>query len=67
MIFQTVEALAEAIDVKDRYMNGIPNAIINIIIMNEFIKGAVTQFDPIFAKIMIKLIDADTGYQMRET
>lgn len=40
MVSQTVEALAEAIDAKDRCTNGIPNAIINIIIMNEFVKGA---------------------------
>ena len=28
--------------------------------------GSGTQFDPQFAKIMIKLIEADTEYSMRE-
>ncbi len=32
----------------------------------EIKKGAGTQFDPVFAEIMLAMIDGDTDYQMRE-
>ena len=35
-------------------------------IRNEIIKGRGTQFDPVFADIMLQMIDEDTQYNMRE-
>ncbi len=35
-------------------------------IREEIIKGSGTQFDPGFAQIMLKMIDEDTNYTMRE-
>lgn len=35
-------------------------------IRSEFVKGIGTQFDPIFAKIMIDIIDSEGEYQMKE-
>ena len=35
-------------------------------IRQEIIKGRGTQFDPVFADIMIQMIDEDTQYNMRE-
>jgi HD superfamily phosphohydrolase YqeK len=59
-------AVADAYDAmasKRSYRDALPQEKIR----NEFVKGAGTQFDPTFAKIMIELINADTDYQMRET
>lgn len=36
------------------------------VVKQEIWKGMGTQFDPVFAKIMIALIDADVNYDMRE-
>lgn len=36
-------------------------------VKHELWKGMGTQFDPLFAKIMISLIDADPNYEMHET
>lgn len=36
------------------------------IVRQEMEKGKGTQFDPVFAEIMLKMIAEDTGYQMRE-
>lgn len=36
------------------------------IVREEMEKGKGTQFDPVFAEIMLKMIAEDTGYQMRE-
>ncbi len=36
------------------------------VIRQEIIKGRGTQFDPVFADIMIQMIDEDTQYNMRE-
>ncbi len=36
------------------------------VIRAEIIKGRGTQFDPVFADIMIQMIDEDTQYNMRE-
>ena len=33
---------------------------------SELEKGKGTQFDPVFADIMIAMIDEDVDYQMRE-
>ena len=35
-------------------------------VREEFIKGMGTQFDPVYAGIMIQLIDQDSGYFMKE-
>lgn len=35
-------------------------------VRSEVLKGKGTQFDPVFAEIMISMIDEDTDYQMRE-
>ena len=44
------------------YRNAIPQQIVR----EEIVKGAGTQFDPKFAKIMQNLIDEDVEYKMRE-
>jgi len=36
------------------------------VVKQEIWKGMGTQFDPLFAKVMISLIDADVNYDMRE-
>ena len=36
------------------------------VIRQEIIKGRGTQFDPVFADIMLQMIDEDTQYNMRE-
>lgn len=36
------------------------------IIREEMKKGKGTQFDPVYAEIMLKMIEEDTGYRMRE-
>ena len=36
------------------------------IVREEMEKGKGTQFDPVYAEIMLKMIEEDTGYQMRE-
>lgn len=44
------------------YRNLIPQQVVR----EEIIKGIGTQFDPIFAKIMVHLIDKDIEFQMQE-
>ncbi len=36
------------------------------VIREEIVKGKGTQFDPVFAEIMLKMIDEDSEYHMRE-
>jgi putative two-component system response regulator len=36
------------------------------VVRDEIVKGRGTQFDPDFADIMLKMIDEDTGFDMRE-
>ena len=36
------------------------------VVREEVQKGIGTQFDPVFADIMLTIIDEDTDYQMRE-
>ena len=35
-------------------------------VRSEIEKGMGTQFDPVFAKIMLEIIDEDTEYRLRE-
>ena len=58
-------AVADAYDAmasNRSYRSAIPQHIVR----EEFVKGIGKQFDPQFAKIMIRLIDLDTEYDMRE-
>lgn len=58
-------AIADAYDAmssKRSYRGVLPQDIIRA----EMEKGKGTQFDPVFAEIMIAMIDEDTDYQMRE-
>ncbi len=36
------------------------------VVRDEIVKGKGTQFDPVFADIMVKMIDEDTDYRMNE-
>ncbi len=36
------------------------------VVRNEIVKGKGTQFDPVFAEIMLKVIDEDKEYNLRE-
>ncbi|MBP0960839.1 MAG: HD domain-containing protein, partial [Oscillospiraceae bacterium] len=58
-------AVADAYDAmtsKRSYRDPIPQQIVR----EEFVKGIGTQFDPVYAKIMIHFIDFDSEYQMKE-
>lgn len=58
-------AVADAYDAmtsKRSYRSTIPQQMVR----EEFVKGTGTQFDPVFAKIMIHLIDIDGEYSMKE-
>ena len=58
-------AVADAYDAmtsKRSYRDAIPQHIVR----EELVKGMRTQFDPEFAKIMIRLIDLDSEYDMQE-
>ncbi len=52
----------DAMTSKRIYRDPIPQQMVR----EELVKGAGTQFDPQFAKIMIHLIDLDIEYSMRE-
>jgi len=59
-------AVADAYDAmtsKRSYRDPLPQEKVR----EEIEKGIGLQFDPIFAEIMLQLIDADTGYAMRES
>ena len=43
------------------------NVIPQMYVREELIKGMGTQFDPEYARIMIKLLDRDEGYTMKES
>lgn len=45
------------------YRNALPQDVVR----GEIVKGRGTQFDPEVADCMLKLIDSDTGYRMRQT
>lgn len=58
-------AVADAYDAMTSsrsYRETIPQQVVR----EEFVKGLGTQFDPVFGKIMIHLIDLDSEYQMKE-
>ena len=58
-------AVADAYDAmtsKRSYRDPIPQQSVR----EEIVKGAGTQFDPVFAKIMQHLMDLDTEYEMKE-
>ena len=58
-------AVADAYDAmtsKRSYRDPIPQDKVR----EEFVKGIGTQFDPVFAKLMIHLIDLDAEYEMQE-
>ena len=58
-------AVADAYDAmtsKRSYRDAVPQQVVR----EEFVKCMGTQFDPVFAKIMIHLIDIDGEYQMKE-
>ena len=52
----------DAMTSKRSYRDPIPQASVR----EEIVKGAGTQFDPVFAKIMQHLIDLDSEYDMQE-
>lgn len=58
-------AIADAYDAmssRRSYRNVLPQATVR----SEVEKGKGTQFDPVYAEIMLNMIDDDTDYQMRE-
>ncbi len=58
-------AVADAYDAmtsRRSYRDALPQAAVR----SEIEKGKGTQFDPVFADIMLRIIDEDTGYDMRE-
>ncbi len=52
----------DAMTSRRSYRNPLPQEAVR----GELIRCSGTQFDPEFAKIMLDLIDRDTGYAMRE-
>ena len=58
-------AVADAYDAmtsKRSYREPMPQQLVR----EELVKGSGTQFDPVYAKIMLHLIDVDTEYNMKE-
>lgn len=58
-------AVADAYDAmtsKRSYRDSLPQDVVR----EQIVNGIGTQFDPEFARIMLDLIDRDTGYSMRE-
>ncbi len=58
-------AVADAYDAMTSnrsYRNAIPQHIVR----EEIVKGIGTQFDPVFARAMLRMIDVDTEYRMQE-
>ena len=53
----------DAMSSKRSYRDPLPQEVVR----GEIEKGRGSQFDPIFADIMLKMIDEDTEYTMRET
>ena len=47
---------------KRSYRDALPQEVVR----SEIEKGLGTQFDPKFGKIMLRMIDEDVEYQMRE-
>ena len=68
---EDIPEIARIISVADAYdamssNRSYRNALPQQIVREEIIKGAGTQFDPVIAQAMQKLIDSDTEYQMKE-
>ena len=66
-----IPEIARIISVADAYDAMSSNrsyreAIPQNLVREEIVKGTGTQFDPVFAKIMLELIDQDVNYDMRE-
>ncbi|MBR5090445.1 MAG: HD-GYP domain-containing protein [Ruminiclostridium sp.] len=60
-----IVAVADAYDAmasKRSYRDPIPQQRVR----EEIVKGSGTQFDPEYARLMLRLIDIDTGYEMQE-
>ncbi|MBE5822893.1 MAG: response regulator [Butyrivibrio sp.] len=58
-------AVADAYDAMTSnrsYRKGLPQEVVRA----EIEKGKGTQFDPVFAEIMLRMIDEDTNYNMRD-
>lgn len=58
-------AVADSYDAMTSYRSYRP-AMDQVTAKQEIWKGMGTQFDPLIAKVMISLIDADNNYEMRE-
>jgi len=58
-------AVADAYDAMTSYRSYRPT-MEQSLVRQEIWKGMGTQFDPLYAKVMISLIDADPNYEMRE-
>ena len=52
----------DAMSSKRSYRDPIPQQLVR----EELVKGIGTQFDPLYARLMVHLLDEDTEYEMRE-
>lgn len=52
----------DAMTSRRSYRAALPQSVVR----EEIVKGRGTQFDPVFADMMIEMIDADTNYEMRD-
>ena len=60
-----IMAVADSYDAmtsKRSYRDALPQAVVR----QEILNGRGSQFDPVFANIMLNMIDDDVHYQMRE-
>lgn len=53
----------DAMTSKRSYRDVLPQQVVR----REFVQKSGIQFDPVYAKLMVEMIDEDTEYQMRET
>ena len=52
----------DAMTSKRSYRSTLPQKVVRA----EIVRGMGTQFDPVYASIMVAMIDADKGYRMQE-
>ena len=52
----------DAMTSKRSYRGVLPQDVVK----NEITKGIGTQFDPVFARIMLEMIEEDTDYELHE-